>query len=830
MKGSAPPTIHTPSPDGDEAPPAYDMGNAQSLIVERTTEATDDGRITVNLDSKLAQVFARLVDVPEVPELDDAPPRYTEPRSWSVCLNIVIMVVGSRGDVQPFIAMGNELQKFGHRVRIGTHAVFKDFVQSAGLEFYPIGGDPAQLMAYMVKNPGLIPNMKSLRAGEIGEKRRMVDEMLQGCWAACVEPDPYTDIPFVANAIISNPPTFAHVHCAQALSVPLHIVFTMPWSPTRAFPHPLANVRSTNTDEKLANYLSFGLVNALTWQGLGDVINGFRRRTLGLEEVPVTEGPFLMETLKIPHTYCWSPGLVPKPRDWENHLDVTGFIFRTPPQYSPPADLDAFLKAGPPPLYIGFGSIVVDQPDELLATILKALATADVRCIISKGWSSLSSDDVPDNVFFVGDCPHEWLFQQTFAVVHHGGAGTTAAGLLAGKPTIIVPFFGDQPFWGDRVAATGAGPAPIPHQELSAEKLARAIDYCRTAEALAAAKAVANKMQAENGVAAAVDSFHRHLQPDKLRCDLIPTLPAVFEYTLSRKIDLKRAAYEAKIVKLSGLAAETLAQADRVKAKELRIYQSNPVIIENRRWDPITSATSAGVGLAYELVSTTNDIWYSPYKMHSRRNKSTNSAASFVSAEEDTSDAGGPSTREHSSIREQIDNNAMLTAKYAGASALNIPKFFGVGVKGLAVDIPRALAEGLRATPKLYGEKVKDHDPITDWKSGFKVAGKDFAKGVGTGVVDFFVQPYKGARDDGAKGFVTGMGKGFFGTFTKTGSGLTGLYAYPAQGIWRSIYSASHSDTKRGIMSARRIHDIYISRHEARQFDEEVIIKAFDDL
>ena len=121
----------------------------------------------------------------------------------------------------------------------------------------------------MVRNPGLIPNMKTLREGEIQKKRRMIAEMLQGCWSSCIEPDPDTEKPFVANAIIANPPSFAHIHCAQAMSIPLHMVFTMPWSPTRAFPHPLANVQNSSTDPNLANYLSYGLVQMLTWQGYG---------------------------------------------------------------------------------------------------------------------------------------------------------------------------------------------------------------------------------------------------------------------------------------------------------------------------------------------------------------------------------------------------------------------------------------------------------------------------------------------------------------------------------------------------------------------------------
>lgn len=192
------------------------------------------------------------------------------PEPFPVKLNIVIQVVGSRGDVQPFVALGNELQKHGHRVRLATHNTFDSFVRDAGLEFYPIGGDPAELMAYMVRNPGLIPSMQSLRAGDIKKKRVMVAEMLRGCWLSCINPDPVTFDPFVADAIIANPPSFAHVHCAQALSIPLHMMFTMPWTSTSAFPHPLVNIKYTGGTERdmpLANYFSYGVVEMLTWQG-----------------------------------------------------------------------------------------------------------------------------------------------------------------------------------------------------------------------------------------------------------------------------------------------------------------------------------------------------------------------------------------------------------------------------------------------------------------------------------------------------------------------------------------------------------------------------------
>lgn len=174
------------------------------------------------------------------------------------------------------------------------------------------------------------------------------------------------------------------------------------------------------------------------------------------------DAPLLNKTLKIPFTYCWSEALVPKPADWPSYIgisppfhiqthfcqslmmcsDVCGFFFRDAPQYSPPSDLAEFLEAGPPPVYIGFGSIVLENPEKMLRTILDAVQAANVRAIVSKGWSNLSGSQLQD-VYWIGDCPHEWLFQHVAAVVHHGGAGTTACGLRYQKPTTIVPFFGE---------------------------------------------------------------------------------------------------------------------------------------------------------------------------------------------------------------------------------------------------------------------------------------------------------------------------------------------------------------------------------------------------
>lgn len=191
-------------------------------------------------------------------------------------LNIVIMVIGSRGDIQPFLKLGKLLKEdHGHRVRIATHPAFKTFVEKdSGLEFFSVGGDPAELMAFMVKNPGLMPSVSTVRAGEIGRRRDAMFEMFQGFWRACINATDDETIPanlkmmedkhpFVADAIIANPPSFAHVHCAERLGVPLHLMFTFPYSPTQQFPHPLANIKKSNVDTNYTNFMSYPLVEMM---------------------------------------------------------------------------------------------------------------------------------------------------------------------------------------------------------------------------------------------------------------------------------------------------------------------------------------------------------------------------------------------------------------------------------------------------------------------------------------------------------------------------------------------------------------------------------------
>jgi UDP-glucoronosyl and UDP-glucosyl transferase len=221
----------------------------------------------------------------------------------------------------------------------------------------------------------------------------------------------------------------------------------------------------------------------------------------------------------------------------------------------------AFLNAGPPPVYIGFGSIVVDDPEAMTKMIFDAVKKAGVRALVSKGWGGLGADElgIPDGVFMLGNCPHDWLFKHVSAVVHHGGAGTTAIGIAMGKPTVVVPFFGDQEFWGSMVARAGAGPEPIAYKDLNSDLLAASIATATTPEALKKAGELAESVAKEKGAETGAKQFHSHLPIDKMRCSVSSGRAAVWRI---RRTDIR----------LSALAATVLGNEGLVDFKDLRLY------------------------------------------------------------------------------------------------------------------------------------------------------------------------------------------------------------------------------------------------------------------
>ncbi|WVQ94954.1 hypothetical protein IAU59_002044 [Kwoniella sp. CBS 9459] len=704
-------------------------------------------------------------------------------KDWSKCppLNIVIFIVGSRGDVQPYVSLALSLIRTGgHRVRVASHGEFAGLVRGANqslrgersrrgelleghLEFFDVGGDPKELMAYMVKNPGLLPGYQSLTNGDIPSKRKMTAQMLKGFYQSCFLPDTVSGEPFAAEAIISNPPAFAHVHVAEALGLPLLMSFTMPWSPTTSFRHPLANIRETNAEPGLSNYLTYSLVDTLTWQGLGHVINTFRLKVLGLDAVSSRTAASLIDRLKVPWTYCWSESLVPKPKDWKQNIDISGFYFyETISNYEPDASLLAFLNDGPAPVCIGFGSIVIDKPKAMTEMIYEAVKRAGVRALILSGWAGLGEGHVPEGVYVIkGNIPHDWLFAEgrVSAVCHHGGAGTTAVGLRNGLPTIIVPFFGDQKFWGEMIHSRGAGPAPIPQKQLNADNLTAALEFVMTEEAQAAAQAMGAEIRSEEGEKKGVDSFHRHLPLLNMRCDIDPSRVAIWWSD-----DL--------CLKLSGAVAGVLAQEGKLNIKKLVPHRPRE----------------------YETDRHHNDVW-------------TGTGASLFHV-----------------VTYSVGSVAELFYR-PGAGTINT--FWGI--PKAAMGVLGDMYEGFDNAAGMIGSEVREKGKVTNFGTGLKEGGKGLFWGIWDAVTGLVSEPVAGGMREGPVGVLKGFGRSYANLVTRPSAGALGFVVLPAIGISRSTAKLFHKAPE-GVFIAPRTD---ISIREADKLsprEREIVLGRFEIL
>jgi sterol 3beta-glucosyltransferase len=296
---------------------------------------------------------------------------------------------------------------------------------------------------------------------------------------------------------------------AEKLKIPLLQAYVFPFTPTTAFPALLFPQFISKLGGHV-NRLSHHLFRQVMWQGCRSGDRLMRQQVLNLPSAPFW-GTYHSEYFqRYPILYGFSPSVIPKPSDWQN-THVTGYWFLDEASdWTPPAALLDFLQTGSLPVYVGFGSMGSRNPEQTADLVLKAIALTGQRAILQSGWGGLSKADLPDTVLMVDSIPHSWLFPRVAAVVHHGGAGTTAAGLRAGVPTIVIPFFGDQPFWGRRVAELGVGLAPISRQQLTAERLAEAIHQAVTDRLMRQRAAeLGAKIQAEDGLANAVAIVHK---------------------------------------------------------------------------------------------------------------------------------------------------------------------------------------------------------------------------------------------------------------------------------------------------------------------------------
>ncbi|GMH97452.1 hypothetical protein TrST_g12668 [Triparma strigata] len=511
---------------GDYVSLKIDLNKSMSMAEDSDEEEPLDDPSAVNIGAGLSD-DQDFVLVEETVKMAAIPPP---------SLSILIMVVGTRGDVGPFVAMGKRLKTMGHRVRIATHSMYRKTVTDADLLFYPLGGDPIKLSGYMVKTHGkLIPNLldrQEIRehAEDIPEKLAMLEEICESTWPACTEPDPEDPQKeqFVAEAIISNPVTYGHSHCAEKLGIPLHMFFPQPWTPTKAFPHVFSSMDQGRGWSK-ENEWSYYAVDQFFWLGTESFVNKFRDETLELPRLLRGElGGHRLNTLRVPFCYMFSPALVAKPKDWPNHTDIVGNFFAAGKSTYENPELESFLAADVqnPPIFVGFGSMVIEDPGALAATIAAAAKATNTRIVLQSSWSKLAVDDDDSKLIFcIGNCPHDWLFTRMAGVVHHGGAGTVAAGLRASKPTLVCPFFGDQFFWGEVVNRAGVGPKPIPAQEITSERLALAFTQLKSDEMKAKAVKMAEAFEKEDGVGDGIAAFHKQLPIEDMVCDVSLFLP-----------------------------------------------------------------------------------------------------------------------------------------------------------------------------------------------------------------------------------------------------------------------------------------------------------------
>ena len=413
-------------------------------------------------------------------------------------MRIALLASGSRGDVQPYVALGKGLQQAGHEVRLVTHRDFETLARSHGLEFWPVAGNVQEIAQSQEMRSRIEGgNFLSLMALMAREAERGAVGLAEGGLAAC------RGVDLVLGGLGG---AFVGLALAEKLGLKLVQAYYTPFTPTRAFPSFLVP-RLPPWLGGLFNRLSHHLARQVMWQSLRRADRVARQRVLDLPPAPFW-GPYNAEPIRhTPVLYGYSPSVLPPPPDWDRSIHVTGYWFLDPEgAWTPPPALVEFLQAGPPPVYVGFGSMSQRKPEETARLVLQALAQTDQRAILLSGWSGLQKTDVPDSVLVIDAIPHSWLFPRVAAVVHHGGAGTTAAGLRAGVPSVIVPFFGDQPFWGQRVAQLGVGPAPIPRRELTVERLAGAIHEAVTDPAMRGrAASLGATIRAEDGIARAID-------------------------------------------------------------------------------------------------------------------------------------------------------------------------------------------------------------------------------------------------------------------------------------------------------------------------------------
>jgi len=393
-----------------------------------------------------------------------------------------IVALGSQGDVHPLVALGAGLVGAGHRVRVAANDSYQALIRGQGLDYAPVAGDPqGSLTDTASQKNAYYKGHRALSRGR-DMKRAPVDEIAQvarDCLQACQD----------ADVIVSGVP---------GLPVAFHIAEKTGALLVRGFPYP-TRLAGRFQRAKLAVFRQF------YWFFLRGLTNTVRREVLGLPPLSWADPFRQLDEQHRPALFSFSTAVVPRPYDWGDWMHVTGYWFLPPSAWQPPADLLAFLEAGPAPVVVTFGSQHGPEAEAMTDLTLEALKQTNRRGVLVTGWGALRGSGANGDLFALEWAPFDWLFQRAAAVVHHGGAGTTALALRGGAPSVVVPFYRDQAFWGQRVRALGAGARPIPYRELTAERLASAIhEVLGDPDMRLRASAIGQRIAAEDGVGEAV--------------------------------------------------------------------------------------------------------------------------------------------------------------------------------------------------------------------------------------------------------------------------------------------------------------------------------------
>lgn len=408
-----------------------------------------------------------------------------------------IITIGSRGDVQPFIALCKALQKRGHETRITTFLNFKDFIEGEEIEFFPLAGDAVEVIRLLIgENVTTSEYFRNLEVLLNPVKEQFFDDIEQSCKNM--------------DAVIYSTLGSVVYHVAEKYNLPVFRVAFCPLDPTWEFP---AMTAPYIPGFRAYNRFTFWMGDRLWSHATRKLCNDWRQE-LGLKRVPVGRFPYRkLHGKEIPTLYAYSSLIAPKPKEYKEYHHLTGFwIKELEENYVPEKSLQEFLERGEKPIYIGVGSMVGKEFQNLFDIVMESLRITGKRAILSSGWGNLEGVDVPDTVYQIKSVPHEWLFTKVAAVIHHGGAGTTAAGIRAGVPTVIVPFGGDQPYWGRQVHRMNIGTKPILRKSLTVRNLSAAImEVTTNQEMIAQAKIIGQKLREENGAENAVAVIEKEL-------------------------------------------------------------------------------------------------------------------------------------------------------------------------------------------------------------------------------------------------------------------------------------------------------------------------------